>query len=169
MGGLGKTTITHKIFNNKVVDRFEKRIWVSISQTFNEKEIMRTMLKQLGEDVNGLDMAQMLPKIKQALENRNYLIVLDDVWTAEGWWDRLCAGLPKREGKSSGIIITTRIENVATEIGVEKGRIHQPRILNEEESWALFCKIAFASDDGAQQHSELEEVGKYMVKKCGGQ
>ncbi|KAF2285880.1 hypothetical protein GH714_008666 [Hevea brasiliensis] len=169
MGGLGKTTITQKIFNNRqVVDRFDKRIWVSLSQNFNEEEIMRTMLKQLGEDVNGLDMAQMLPKIKQALENRNYLIVFDDVWSAEGWWDRIRAGLPKREGKSSGIIITTRIENVATEIGVEKARIHQPRILNEEESWALFCKIAFASDEEAQQHSELEEVGKDIVKKCGG-
>ncbi|EEF27826.1 conserved hypothetical protein [Ricinus communis] len=165
MGGLGKTTITQKIFNNKqVVDRFEKRIWVSISQTFNEEEIMKTMLKQLGEDVNGLDMAQMLPKIKQALENRNYLIVMDDVWSAEGWWDNICAGLPKREGKSSGIIITTRIENLATEMGVEKARIHQPRILNEEESWALFSRIAFALDAEAQQHSDLEEVGKDSEK-----
>ena len=40
---------------------------------------MKTVLKQLGEDVNGLDMAQMLPKIKQLLENKNYLIVMDDV------------------------------------------------------------------------------------------
>jgi len=118
-------------------------IWVSISQTVNEEEIMKTVLKQLGEDVNGLDMAQMLPKIKQLLENKNYLIVMDDVWSAEGWWDRMCAGLPKREGWSSCIIITTRIESVAIEMGVEKARIHQPRILNEEESYALFCKLHF--------------------------
>jgi hypothetical protein len=144
MGGLRKTTVSQKIFDSKqVVDRFEKRIWVSISQTVNEEEIMKTVLKQLGEDVNGLDMAQMLPKIKQLLENKNYLIVMDDVWSAEGWWDRMCAGLPKREGWSSCIIITTRIESVAIEMGVEKARIHQPRILNEEESYALFCKLHF--------------------------
>eukprot|EP00258_Populus_trichocarpa_P051380 XP_024467399.1 disease resistance RPP13-like protein 4 [Populus trichocarpa] len=90
MGGLRKTTVSQKIFDSKqVVDRFEKRIWVSISQTVNEEEIMKTVLKQLGEDVNGLDMAQMLPKIKQLLENKNYLIVMDDVWSAEGWWDRI--------------------------------------------------------------------------------
>ena len=169
MGGLRKTTVSQKIFDSKqVVDRFEKRIWVSISQTVNEEEIMKTVLKQLGEDVNGLDMAQMLPKIKQLLENKNYLIVMDDVWSAEGWWDRMCAGLPKREGWSSCIIITTRIESVAIEMGVEKARIHQPRILNEEESYALFCKIAFSSKEEAKQHPELEEVGKVIVKKCHG-
>jgi hypothetical protein len=53
-------------------------------------------------------------------------------------------------------------------MGVEKARIHQPRILNEEESYALFCKIAFSSKEEAKQHPELEEVGKVIVKKCHG-
>ncbi|KAG6756537.1 hypothetical protein POTOM_039967 [Populus tomentosa] len=130
---VGKTTVSQKIFDSKqVVDRFEKRIWVSISQIVSEEEIMKTVLKQLGEDVNGLDMAQMLPKINQLLENKNYVIVMDDVWSAEGW---------------------------ATE---------WPRILNEEERYALFCKIAFSSNEEAKQHPELEEVGKVIVKKCHG-
>jgi len=80
----------------------------------------------------------------------------------------MCAGLPKREGWSSCIIIRTRIESVAIEMGVEKARIHQRRILNEEESYALFCKIAFSSKEEAKQHPELEEVGKVIVKKCHG-
>ncbi|PPD85343.1 hypothetical protein GOBAR_DD17722 [Gossypium barbadense] len=169
MGGLGKTTITQKILNNHaILERFEERIWVSISQTVNEEETMKTMLKQLGEDTYGLDMGQMLPKIKQALEGKDYLIVLDDVWSVHGWWERLLAGLPKREGQSSAVIITTRKESVAIEMGVEKARIHQPRVLNEEESWALFCRIAFSSEKEAKQHYELEELGKDIVKKCCG-
>ncbi|KAB2095907.1 hypothetical protein ERO13_A01G072000v2 [Gossypium hirsutum] len=169
MGGLGKTTITQKIFNNHaILERFEERIWVSISQTVNEEETMKTMLKQLGEDTYGLDMGQMLPKIKQALEGKDYLIVMDDVWSVHGWWERLLAGLPKREGQSSAVIITTRKESVAIEMGVEKARIHQPRVLNEEESWALFCRIAFSSEKEAKQHYELEELGKDIVKKCCG-
>ncbi|KAK8527306.1 hypothetical protein V6N13_085145 [Hibiscus sabdariffa] len=169
MGGLGKTTLTQKIFNNDtILERFEERIWVSISQTVNEEETMKTMLKQLGEDSYGLDMGQMLPKIKQALEGKDYLIVMDDVWSVHGWWERLLAGLPKREGQSSAIIITTRKENVAVEMGVEKARIHQPRILDEDESYALFCRIVFASEKEAKQHYELEELGKDIVKKCCG-
>ncbi|KAK6230418.1 hypothetical protein QUC31_001936 [Theobroma cacao] len=169
MGGLGKTTITQKIYNNDMIlERFEERIWVSISQTVNEEEIMKTILKQLGEDTYGLDMGQMLPKIKNALEGKDYLIVMDDVWSAHGWWERLLAGLPKRQGQSSAIIITTRKESVATEMGVEKARIHQPRTLNDEESWALFCRIAFSSEKEAKQHYELEELGKDIVKKCSG-
>lgn len=170
MGGLGKTTITQKIYNNDLIlERFEERIWVSISQTVNEEEIMKTMLKQLGEDAYGLDMGQMLPKIKQALEGKDYVIVMDDVWSAHGWWERLLAGLPKREGQSSAIIITTRKESVSIEMGVEKARTHQPRILNEEESWALFCRIAFSSEKEAKQHNDLlEKLGKDIVKKCCG-
>lgn len=129
---------------------------------------MKTMLKQLGEDTYGLDMGQMLPKIKQALEGKDYLIVMDDVWSVHGWWERLLAGLPKREGQSSVVIITTRKESVAIEMGVEKTRIHQPRVLNEEESWALFCRISFSSEKEAMQHYELEGLGKDIVKKCCG-
>ena len=86
---------------------------------------------------------------------------------AEGWWDRMCAGLLKREGWSSCTIMTTGIESVVIEMGVEKARIHQPRFLNEEESYALFCKIEFSSNEEAKQHPELE-VGKFIVKKCHG-
>ena len=76
MGGLGKTTVSQKLFDRKqVVDRFEKRVWVSVSQTVNEEETMKSVLKQLGEDVNGMDMAQMLPKMKRLLGNKNNLIV----------------------------------------------------------------------------------------------
>jgi len=78
IGVLGKTTISQKIFNSKqLVDRFVKRVWVSLSQIVSEEEIMKTMLKQLGQYVNGLDMAQTLPKIKRLLENKNCLAVMD--------------------------------------------------------------------------------------------
>ncbi|KAJ6980091.1 disease resistance RPP13-like protein 4 [Populus alba x Populus x berolinensis] len=109
MGGLGKTTVSQKIFDSKqVVDRFEKRIWVSISQ------------------------------------------------------------IVRLEGQNVCWIWALRKESVAIDMGVEKARIHQPRILNEEESYALFCKIAFSSNEEAKQHPELEEVGKVIVKKCHG-
>ncbi|KAJ6724368.1 DISEASE RESISTANCE PROTEIN RP [Salix viminalis] len=53
-------------------------------------------------------------------------------------------------------------------MGVEKARIHQQRFLNEEERYALFCKIELSSNEEAKQPPQLEEVGKFIVKKCHG-
>ncbi|KAJ6417289.1 hypothetical protein OIU84_003077 [Salix udensis] len=53
-------------------------------------------------------------------------------------------------------------------MGVEKARIHQQIFLNEEERYALFCKIELSSNEEAKQPPELEEVGKFIVKKCHG-
>ncbi|KAF8414046.1 hypothetical protein HHK36_002045 [Tetracentron sinense] len=170
MGGLGKTTITQKIFKDKlVVDCFEKRIWVSVSQTFSEPEIMRSMLKQLGEDESGSDIGELLHKIHQVLTDKRYLIVMDDVWsTVSGWWDRISTGLPKKMGQGSSIIITTRNEDVARSMGVVEARIHRPKILNEEESWSLFCKIAFSATKGVCKNLQFKKVGNDIVKKCRG-
>ncbi|XP_058096476.1 disease resistance RPP13-like protein 4 [Magnolia sinica] len=168
MGGLGKTTTAQKVFNDREVeDHFDRRMWVSVSQTFSEEEIMRSMLKNLGDASLGDSRGELLNKIHQYLLGKRYLIVMDDVWSLEnGWWARLCDGLPK--GNGSGIIITTRIEEVARKMGVVKGRIHQPSLLSKELSWLLFSKIAFAGSQGECQYPELEDVGKEMVEKCGG-
>lgn len=170
MGGLGKTTIAQKIFNDThVIARFEKRIWVSISQTFSELEIMKSILRQVREDDSGSDTGQMLHRIHQLLSHKSYLIVMDDVWsTANGWWDRISNGLAKTPGHSSCIIITSRIEEVAKNMGVVDARIHRPRLLDEEESWSLFCKVAFMATKGICKNLQIEGMGKEIVKKCRG-
>ncbi|KAJ6293175.1 hypothetical protein OIU78_025208 [Salix suchowensis] len=53
-------------------------------------------------------------------------------------------------------------------MGVEKARIHPQRFLNEEERYALFCKIDLSSNEEAKQPLELQEAGKFIVKKCHG-
>ncbi|KAJ6682147.1 DISEASE RESISTANCE PROTEIN RP [Salix koriyanagi] len=56
MGGLGKTTIAQMVFNDRETeDRFERRMWVSVSQSFDEEQIMRSMLRTLGDASVGDD------------------------------------------------------------------------------------------------------------------
>ncbi|KAJ7014850.1 hypothetical protein NC653_004220 [Populus alba x Populus x berolinensis] len=50
---------------------------------------MKTTLKQLDQYVNGLDMAQTLPKIKRLLENKNCLAVIDDAVPKAGETERV--------------------------------------------------------------------------------
>ncbi|CAL5366365.1 unnamed protein product [Camellia sinensis] len=168
MGGVGKTTIAQKIFNDRrIEDRFERRIWVSVSQTFTEEQIMRTILRSLGDASVGDDKSELLRKINQYLLGKRYLIVMDDVWSKDNkWWLQIYQGLPK--GNGSSVIVTTRIEEVARKMGVSEARTHWPKFLSEENSWLLFRMIAFAATQGECIHSELETVGKEIVEKCKG-
>ncbi|PKI72176.1 hypothetical protein CRG98_007445 [Punica granatum] len=168
MGGLGKTTVAQKVFNEKEIDLyFERRMWVSVSQTFTEEKILRHMLRSLGDVGLGDNHGELLKKINQFLLSKRFLLVMDDVWSLEvDWWDRIYDGLPK--GNGSCIIITTRNEVVAKKMRVPDWRIHRPKFLNDYESWLLFRKIAFAATGGECIYPHLEEIGKEIVDKCKG-
>ncbi|XP_031277847.1 disease resistance RPP13-like protein 4 [Pistacia vera] len=170
MGGLGKTTIAQKIFNDiEVSIQFEKKIWVSVSQNFNEESIMRSMLEQFGQDSSGSDKGQMLSKIHRVLKDQTCLIVMDDVWSMNlDWWKKLFSAPPKSTDRRSCIIITTRNEEVAASMGVQNSKIHRPKVLNENESWSLFRLFAFSASKGDCPNSEFEKVGRDIVSKCAG-
>jgi len=168
MGGLGKTTIAQMVFNDREIeDRFERRMWISVSQSFDEEQIMRSMLRTLGDASVGDDLGELLRKINQYLLGKRYLIVMDDVWSLDGnWWSRISEGLPK--GNGSSVIITTRLVEVLRKMEVSEARTHQPDILNGNNSWLLFRKIAFAASGGDCTKPELEKIGKEIVQKCNG-
>ncbi|CAK9164323.1 unnamed protein product [Ilex paraguariensis] len=168
MGGLGKTTIAQKIFNDKEVKaRFQERIWVPVSENANVYEILKSILKQLRADDQAT--SDLPHKICQVLSDKTYLIVLDDVWNIKnGWWETISIGLPSTEEHSGCIIITSRIVDVVKDMGVMETRVHQPKLLDEEEGWSLLCKVAFKSKKQGSTNSNLEKIGKEIVTKCGG-
>lgn len=66
-------------------------------------------------------------------------------------------------GRGSRIIITTRSIKVAKAIG--RSRIHELKVLSDENSWRLFKRIAF--DQGEDQvESDLLMMGNNIVSKC---
>ncbi|KAF9679389.1 hypothetical protein SADUNF_Sadunf06G0010100 [Salix dunnii] len=166
MGGLGKTTIAQKLFNDQhVAARYDKMIWVSVSQVSSDRRIMRSMLEQLESHCSVSDEAQMLHKLNELLKGKTCLIVMDDVWKINrGWWNQFFSGLDGAVGKGSCIIITTRKEDVLTSMGVGRSQFHTPKVLTNNDSWLLFSKSAFSSCPDAQ----FEKVGKEILEKCGG-
>ncbi|KAL5200446.1 hypothetical protein ABZP36_021649 [Zizania latifolia] len=48
MGGLGKTTLAKKVFeNNDIRNRFSRRAWITVSQSFDKKELLIDMMLKL--------------------------------------------------------------------------------------------------------------------------
>ncbi|KAH7566362.1 hypothetical protein JRO89_XS08G0144000 [Xanthoceras sorbifolium] len=68
MGGLAKTKIAQKVFNEREIENhFDRRIWIFVSQTFNEELIMISILRNLGDANVGDDYRELLRKINQYL------------------------------------------------------------------------------------------------------
>ncbi|XWS42109.1 hypothetical protein CRYUN_Cryun17cG0140600 [Craigia yunnanensis] len=171
MGGLGKTTLAKRLYNhNDVKNHFDCRAWIYVSKEYRRREILQGIIT----DVNALNRDEMevleklkeeelLKKLHEFLEERRYLVVLDDVWSMEVW-DCLENAFPS--GKTgSKVMLTTRNKEVA--LHADGGGIpHEPRILTEDESLKLFCKKAFHGMNSLP--AELKKLGRDMVVRCGG-
>ncbi|KAE9448196.1 hypothetical protein C3L33_19902, partial [Rhododendron williamsianum] len=52
MGGLGKTTLTKKVYDDATVKRhFEKHAWITISESFKVEELLKDLIRVLFEEV----------------------------------------------------------------------------------------------------------------------
>ncbi|KAL5979145.1 hypothetical protein ACLOJK_019042 [Asimina triloba] len=171
MGGIGKTTLAQKIFKTQIIEtNFKHLIFVTVSQSFRFDELLKKMLIKLGvrdELLRGKGVDDLLEDLKNKLDGE-YLIVLDDVWGLnEGrWWESLSSALPNVKGGC--VMVTTRIEEVARSMGAIDEHIYHAEILSDENSWSLFCKVAFARNGGISPNAELEMHGRDIITKCGG-
>ena len=129
MGGIGKTTLAQLAYNDeRVVGRFEIRVWVCVTDRFDPVRVTRTILRSGGSRSDadrdeGFDSLQV--RLSKKLEGKRFLVVFDDVWgKRNGDWDRLWK--PMRSGKrGSKVIVTTRNADVAASLGTEPA--HRPR------------------------------------------
>ncbi|GLT80537.1 hypothetical protein SLA2020_519720 [Shorea laevis] len=169
VGGIGKTTLAQVAFNNeKVESHFEKRIWVCVSDPFDVMRIAKAILTSLGKDdaVQKLvELEDVLKLLRDSVKDKKFLLVLDDVWTEqyERWGllrDSLSSG-----SLGSKILVTTRKETVARTMGCTT--LFPVEQLSEEESWLLFCQIAFLGRSN-EDRENLREIGRKIARKCKG-
>ncbi|KAL6329436.1 hypothetical protein AAG906_020869 [Vitis piasezkii] len=167
MGGIGKTTLTQLVYNDRrVVEYFDLKAWVCVSDEFDLVRITKTILKAFDSGTSGKssdddDLNLLQLKLKERLSRKKFLLVLDDVWNEDyNIWDLLRA--PFSVGlNGSKIIVSTRIEKVAAVM--HSAPIHHLGLLSFEDCWSLFAKHAFENGDSSS-HPKLEEIGKEIVK-----
>jgi len=82
MGGLGKTTVAKRIYNDEHIKQiFERRIWLCLPEMSETKSFLEQILKSLTErkiEVQRRDI--IVKKLQDELGGKNYLLVLDDLW-----------------------------------------------------------------------------------------
>ncbi|KAH7688995.1 P-loop containing nucleoside triphosphate hydrolase protein [Dioscorea alata] len=172
IGGLGKSTLAQKLYCNNVVRQyFEIRIWVTVSQEDSLMGLLRKMLQQVPfiekDELERMGENYVIDKLNDSLRARRFLIVLDDLWHED-----VCIHIQRSfpDGNyGSRILITTRFLNVARRAD-PTSTPYQLQLLNEDESMKLLLKKAFPNEDVdlANCSSELLDIGRRLVRKCGG-
>lgn len=166
VGGLGKTTLAQLVFNEERVSRcFDTKIWVSVSDNFEIKVLLRKIIEfATGSATDLTQIAALQLRVRELVNRRRYLLVLDDVWNENQDIWAMFKSVLDCGSKGSSIVVTTRMQKVAEIMGTAPS--HFLEGLSEESCWLLFKARAFGKE-GTKQ-SNLESIGKRIVRKCVG-
>ncbi|XP_031277190.1 putative disease resistance protein RGA3 [Pistacia vera] len=167
MGGIGKTTLAQFAYNdNEVINSFDHKMWVCVSEPFDEYRIAKAIIEALkGSTSDLVEFQSLLQHVRESIVGKKFLLILDDVWNEDyKKWEPLYHCL-KNGLHGSKVLITTRKESVARMMGSID--IINVKELPEEECWLLFKRLAFFGMS-QEECQNFEEIGRQILSKCKG-
>ncbi|CAO2186978.1 unnamed protein product [Urochloa humidicola] len=141
--GVGKTTLAQKIFKNTYIqEHFKIKIWLSVTQQFDECELLRTAIQHAGAYHGECQGKTLLSRtLADCLSTSKFLLIMDDVWSEHAWMDVLRVPIRIASHKQPGcrILVTARHEDLAMRMGAP---VHQHRVrpLGKDDAWCLLKK-----------------------------
>nr|UBY07256.1 NBS-LRR disease resistance protein [Dasypyrum villosum] len=169
MGGLGKSTLVSNVYEREKIN-FPAHAWIIVSQVYTVDALLRKLLWKIGyteqplsAGIDKMDVHDLKKEIQQRLKNRKYLIVLDDVWEQDVYF-QLHDALQDLPG--SRIIITTRNDHVARICS--RTRLLELQPLSKSHAFDLFCTMAFYNREDRMCPTDLEMIASSIVDKCHG-
>jgi disease resistance protein RPM1 len=168
MGGLGKTTLVTNVYEREKIN-FPASAWMVVSQTYTMDALLRKLLmkvggeQQMSPNIDKLDVYDLKENIKQRLRSRKCLIVLDDVWDQEVYFQMSDSF---QNLQASRIIITTRKNHVAALADPTRRLDLQP--LSNIHAFELFCRRTFYNKKDHTCPNDLVEVATSIVDRCQG-
>jgi disease resistance protein RPM1 len=175
MGGIGKTTLTKKVYENESVKgHFDCSVWITVSQSYNVSKILMSMIKQIYQakdtapgQVDMTDEITLISQLRKCLQQKRYVVVFDDVWKTE-FWEIVKHALPYND-RGSRIIITTRSDLIGVSCRESlSDQVHKLQPLSQDKAWELFCRKAFQTEFQRCCPRELVRMSMDIVKKCEG-
>ncbi|GMN56833.1 hypothetical protein TIFTF001_025953, partial [Ficus carica] len=110
-------------------------------------------------------MEQLQIKLREQINEKRFLLVLDDVWSEDGRkWKELKDLLTAKCSKGSRIIVTTRLHTVANVMSTMQP--YDLGILDSEDSWSLFKKMA--DHERLELSNQMVDIAKGILAKCAG-
>ncbi|KAL6653839.1 hypothetical protein ACP70R_008763 [Stipagrostis hirtigluma subsp. patula] len=168
-GGIGKTTLARKIFNNKKIQvEFKKKIWLSVTEMYNAAKLLSSAIIQAGGEPQGDDQQVLTQILAEILSTEKFLLVMDDVWTDGPWVHVLQSPVVQaaRNQTQSRVIITTRSRELVRHMNATY-HLHHVKLMDDKDAWSLLKKqlqnVASESD-----LDQLENIGMEIVKRCDG-
>ncbi|CAN1137138.1 Disease resistance protein RPM1 [Linum perenne] len=179
MAGSGKTTLAASFFNSHDA-KFDCSAWITVSRHFNIAELFRSLIKKINRSTKKEEKIQVTDlsgemsdpdlgrQIRDYLEGKTYLVVLDDVWTKDAW-NKIKVCLPNGQN-SSRVILTTRHKDIALLASSQSVVSHIQYVtpLDTKEAQELFCSRAFSSAHSKACPEELQSIRNQFLKKCKG-
>ncbi|KAF2297008.1 hypothetical protein GH714_014625 [Hevea brasiliensis] len=110
-----------KTYNDETVKSyFECCAWITVSQTYTRDDLLRSLIKEFHQsrkeevpnDLGTKDFKDLVGILIGYLEQKKYLVVLDDVWDTN-LWEAIKVSLPNNQF-GSRIMLTTRKEDVGS-------------------------------------------------------
>ncbi|WVZ71263.1 hypothetical protein U9M48_019871, partial [Paspalum notatum var. saurae] len=168
MAGSGKTTLANAVYRRlQADDTFQLSAFVSIGPKLNMvSNTVKDMLTKLGDrHRGGEDISQLINRVREILQEKRYLIVVDDLWSSEQWRTIHCC-FPDN---SLGSRIITTARNGALPIDYCSRfttSVHKMGLLDDADAKKLFLRKAFSNSNDCPKH--LEAVFTQVMTKCGG-
>ncbi|XP_078150631.1 disease resistance protein RGA2-like [Carex rostrata] len=178
LGGVGKTAIAKKIYNNdRMIKHFSLIAWVYVSENFDAKKIMRDILcsfdgGMIDSQINLENVGKML---KETIKNNRFFIILDDLrdMTMHNWRELMSVLYNGEIG--SVVVVTTQSTTIANTISTIPEVTLD--ILQPESFWQLFQHYAFAGFKLKESNKfpseqpkvfKLLSIGKEIAEKLHG-
>lgn len=164
LGGIGKTTLAQKAYDrDEVKAYFEIKMWVCVSKPFDQVRVAKAIVEEVERKApNVVELETTLSFVKNCVEGKKFLLVLDDVWTEDSrlWEPFKC--ILKSGASGSKVLLTTRNERVAKMM--ETTYILRLRQLSDQDCWSLFSRIALFE----KSTEEYQDIGRKISDKCKG-
>jgi len=170
IGGIGKTTLAQLIYNDeRVRAHFTVRIWVCVSDLFDDERMTKEIVKTISEPKIELpcDIGDLRVQLKEQLKSQKFLLVLDDIWQiSQQQWEYFYA--PLRCGlEGSMILVTTRHQNIAHLVATSSYEPVQLKGLPDDIFWEFFKECAFGRKL-PESYPRLQEIGRKICFKLRG-
>ncbi|CAL5003760.1 unnamed protein product [Urochloa decumbens] len=163
-GGLGKTILADQVYQS-VKSQFSCAAFVTVSRNPDVKKIFRDIAKEVGihENLSDHDLKQLIDELRKHLQEKRYLIVIDDIWDAK-LWDTIKLALTNKNCESR-VIATTRITAVASCLSSQGGNVYEMGSLSFEDSKRVLNNIgsALAKNPDAENMTAILSMSYFDI------